>query len=110
MERLILQINGMVCENSVKQVCHLLEAMQGVNKVEVDTLARTTVVEHDERACAVDDVLEAVSLAGYQVDRIDLGRLNARDTESASAQPPSRRGLPLRPIEWTNQNLRPMGA
>ncbi|NLX14499.1 MAG: heavy-metal-associated domain-containing protein [Phycisphaerales bacterium] len=82
MEKLRLHINGMVCENSVKQVSHLLENMHGVTRVEVDTLARTTVVEHDERACAVGDVLKAISLAGYQVDRFELALSSNMDAEA----------------------------
>jgi len=67
-------------------------------------------VEHDERACAVDDVLEAVALAGYQVDRVDLVRPNAEDADSGPSRRPSRRGIPAGPVQWTSQNFRPMGA
>ncbi len=110
MEKLRLHMSGMVCENSVKQVSRSLETIQGVRKVVVDTLARTTVVEHDEQVCAVDDLLEAVDLAGFQVERVDFERPDALDQEWRFARRPVVRGMSTGSIEWPKPRLHRMGA
>ncbi len=110
MNKLRLHISGMVCENSVKQVSRLLETIPGVRKVVVDTLARTTVVEHDEQACNVNDLLEAVTLAGFQVERVDFERSTPLEQEWRFSQPIVLRGMSTGSIEWPKQRLHRMGA
>ncbi len=110
MKKLILHISGMVCENSVKQVRRLLETLRGVRTVEVDTLARTTAVEHDEQTCPVDDLVATVNLAGLQVERVDFERSSTEEPERNFVRRPILHGVANDPLEWPNKSLRSMSA
>jgi copper chaperone CopZ len=68
MKKLELCINGLVIDKGARLIIRKLEETPGVRNVCVDTAARTTIVEHDERKCSTEKLLKAITSAGYQVD------------------------------------------
>ena len=68
MKCLILSIRGLHDGGAVPSVARSLRSIRGVSSVEVDSLARSACVEHDENACNVGDMISAISRAGCQVD------------------------------------------
>jgi cation transport ATPase len=71
MKRLELHINGLVIEKGARMIVHRLRSTHGVHNVCVDTVARTTIVEHDENRCTKEDLLKAITGIGYQVDALE---------------------------------------
>lgn len=68
MKCLILSIRGLHDCSVAPSVARSLRSIHGVCSVEVDPLARSAWVEHDEQACSISDMISAVSRAGCQVD------------------------------------------
>lgn len=68
MKRVTLNITGMTCEGCVEHVSRRLQALPGVQSVQVDLANRVASVAMDEKRCATTDLTAAVRAAGYQVN------------------------------------------
>jgi len=72
MRTLIMNVNGMTCDNCVEHVQSSLNLIPGVIAVEVDLMARQARVIHDETACKPADLVAGVQRVGFQVDGFEL--------------------------------------
>ncbi len=68
MKNVILNITGMTCEGCVEHVSRRLQAVPGVQTVEVDLTSQSATIAVDEEECATADLTAAVRSAGYQVN------------------------------------------
>lgn len=71
MKTLILNVNGMICENCVEHVRRSLSLINGVRDVDVDLMGRRACVRHDENLCTPHDLVVGIQRAGYQVDGVE---------------------------------------
>ena len=67
MQTLILDIQGMHCQNCAEKVVRALKLLPGVAEAQVDATSRSGRVELDEQQCRPADVVAAVQRAGFQV-------------------------------------------
>ena len=80
MKTLVLNISGMSCDSCVQQISHSLSLTPGVTKASVDLMTRSARVEHDEKVCGPDELIDAVRRIGFQVD--GFGAVEADDEPS----------------------------
>ncbi|NPV46046.1 MAG: heavy-metal-associated domain-containing protein [Armatimonadetes bacterium] len=66
-QTLTLQIEGMTCEHCVAAVKNALMRVRGVTRADVDQKAGRATVTLDPQQVAVEDLVEAVEEAGYEV-------------------------------------------
>lgn len=59
-------VKGMTCASCQAHVQKAVEKVEGVNKVNVNLLTNSMVVDFDNSKCNIDDISLAVSKAGYQ--------------------------------------------
>lgn len=71
MTTVLLRVSGMSCDSCVQHLTRSLESTEGVHSVQVDLLARTARVEHDETVCRPTDLIAAVRRVGYHVDAFE---------------------------------------
>lgn len=70
-----LKVTGMTCGGCTSTVTHALEAISGVDQVEVSLLGGQATVQYDERLASPAQLKSAVVGAGYGVDgsKVALG-------------------------------------
>ncbi|WP_369694376.1 heavy-metal-associated domain-containing protein [Methanosarcina sp. KYL-1] len=61
-----MKIEGMSCKHCVMAVKKAIEAVDGVQKAEVDLEKKQAVVEYDENKAKLEDLRAAVRGAGYE--------------------------------------------
>ncbi|MCQ1536723.1 heavy-metal-associated domain-containing protein [Methanosarcina sp. KYL-1] len=61
-----IKIEGMSCKHCVMAVKKAIEAVDGVQKAEVDLEKKQAVVEYDENKAKLEDLRAAVRGAGYE--------------------------------------------
>lgn len=66
-QRVTLRIEGMTCQHCVAAVKNALMGVPGVTSAEVDLQAGRANVTLDPQRAAVEDLVEAVTDAGYEV-------------------------------------------
>lgn len=71
MRKLTLHVNGLVCDNLVRQLHRKLNMTHGVERVKFDTQSRLTCIECDETVCPLQDVMDTFNEIGYQVDEME---------------------------------------
>ncbi len=59
-------VKGMTCASCQAHVQKAVEKVEGVNKVNVNLLTNSMVVDFDNSKCRIEDITLAVSKAGYQ--------------------------------------------
>lgn len=62
-------VKGMTCASCQAHVQKAVESLKGVNKVNVNLLTNSMVVDFDETKCSQDNITLAVSKAGYKAIR-----------------------------------------
>ena len=62
-----LKVTGMTCGGCTSNVTHALQAIAGVDDVEVSLAAGEATVQYDERRTSPDQLKAAVKGAGYGV-------------------------------------------
>ncbi|MDO5639992.1 MAG: heavy metal-associated domain-containing protein [Neisseria sp.] len=65
METIKLNIAGMTCGGCVASVTRVLEALDGVEKANVDLASASAEVTYNPAKVAIDALVEAVEDAGY---------------------------------------------
>ena len=62
------KVTGMTCGGCTSKVTHALQAISGVDEVNVSLSAGEATVQYDERLTSADQLKSAVKNAGYSVD------------------------------------------
>ena len=61
----VIGIGGMSCQGCVKNVTNVLQALPGVERVEVSLEAARAVIVHDEARASEAQLREAIEEAGF---------------------------------------------
>ena len=67
MERIVLAVGGMSCQGCVKNVTGVLQALPGVDKVEVSLDAGQASIAFDPARVGASQFREAIEAAGFDV-------------------------------------------
>ncbi|MBA4698546.1 MAG: copper chaperone CopZ [Ruminococcus sp.] len=67
MEKSIIKVDGMSCEHCVKAVTNAVNALPGIESVEVDLKAGTVTVEHDPAQSPADKIKFEIEEQGYDI-------------------------------------------
>ncbi|KAF0995949.1 Copper chaperone CopZ [Geobacillus sp. TFV-3] len=67
MMTITLQVQGMTCGHCKAAVTNALQALDGVNRVEVHLQEGTVDVDYDETKVSVEKLKEAIEEQGYDV-------------------------------------------
>lgn len=67
MEQSIIKVDGMSCEHCVKAVTNAVNALPGINSVNVDLSAGTVTVEHDPVQSPLDKIKFEIEEQGYDI-------------------------------------------
>jgi len=68
MKTMILDVPGMTCNHCARSVEDALNALHGVTDVSADLASGTVRVRVDEHASATAQLVDAIRLAGFQVN------------------------------------------
>ncbi len=68
MQTEVLKVTGMSCGGCVNNVTQALQAVNGVDDVQVSLSAGEATVQYDERLTSAEQLKSAVSGAGYGAD------------------------------------------
>jgi copper chaperone len=63
----VLNVEGMSCEHCVKAVTGAVNALPGIDSVEVDLDAGTVTVEHDPVQSPLDKIKSEIEEQGYDI-------------------------------------------
>ena len=67
MEKSIIRVDGMSCQHCVKAVSGAVNALPGIESVEVDLAAKTVAVAHDAAKSSLEAIKAAIEDQGYDV-------------------------------------------
>lgn len=67
MERILLHVNGMSCQHCVKTVTETLDALPGVNEVEVNLEGKTVAFTWEDGGTPMEEIVSAIEDQGYDV-------------------------------------------
>ncbi len=70
-----LKVTGMTCGGCTSNVTHAIEAIAGVESVNVSLAAGEATVQFDERATSLSQLKSAVKTAGYGVEATPAGHI-----------------------------------
>lgn len=71
MKTIIINIGGMTCGGCVKSVTKVLEALNGVEKAEVDLAAASAKITFDPAEVQTAELIEAIEDAGFDASLSD---------------------------------------
>src|SRR3712207_679253 len=72
----VIRIEGMHCHKCEQSIRKTLEALPGVNEVEVDFASGQASVLFDRTAVSVSDLMESVNAAGYRATGFTQGQVD----------------------------------
>jgi len=67
-ERCVVTVRGMTCQGCVDTVTRAVEALPGVEKVEVSLENEQAVVTRDPKESSAADIVAAITQAGYEAE------------------------------------------
>ncbi len=77
------QITGMTCAACSARVEKVTNALPGVRSAQVNLLAGSMVADYDEAACSTDEIIRAVTDAGYGAQLPDAETAAVKQTQTA---------------------------
>jgi P-type Cu+ transporter len=88
-KRLSVPVYGMTCQHCVRRVTQSLEALEGVEKVEVSLEGREASLSYDESRVKVKDINRAIEEAGYSLTPVpeDASELGVEQPTMAKGSP-----------------------
>ncbi|MFQ5975337.1 MAG: heavy metal translocating P-type ATPase [Candidatus Hydrothermarchaeales archaeon] len=69
MDKIVLDIEGMHCQNCQKKVHEAIAGLDGIDEVNVDLEKNQAEVEYDSSKVTVETLIEAVTKAGYEIKK-----------------------------------------
>lgn len=67
MEKSVIRVDGMSCQHCVKAVSGAVNALPGIESVEVDLAAKTVAVAHDAAKSSLKTIKAVIEDQGYDV-------------------------------------------
>lgn len=67
MERVVIKVGGMSCQHCVKAVKEALEALPGINEVQVNLEEKTAMFNWQDGETPMEEIVTAIEDQGYEV-------------------------------------------
>jgi copper chaperone len=67
MERIVMKVGGMSCQHCVKAITETLDALPGVNEVQVSLESNTVAFTWQDGGTSMEEIVTAIEDQGYDV-------------------------------------------